>query len=166
MIFRVDDQVGNGARRQSFQPYPTSTTPPCGGVGWASSPSVPLGTTWLRRDAYRLGVTSGRAETGARRIGKGAAAKSAIVADQLGSVRDVGSGEPVTLLVQVTEAFSSPVQLTAASLALADLIIQQRGWSVCRRGHRRAGVMDRPSTTAGTFRSKPIFPRGISGLAK
>jgi hypothetical protein len=74
MIFRVDDQVGNGARRQSFQPYPTSTTPPCGGVGWASSPSVPLGTTWLRRDACRLGVTSGRAETGARRIGKGATA--------------------------------------------------------------------------------------------
>jgi hypothetical protein len=74
MIFRVDDQVGNGARRQSFQPYPTSTTPPCGGVGWASSPSVPLGTTWLRRDACRLGVTSGGAGTGARRIGKGAAA--------------------------------------------------------------------------------------------
>jgi hypothetical protein len=62
----------------------------------------------------------------------------------LGSVRDVGAGEPSTVLVQVTEAFdnltsltvalqtsttenfASPVQLTAGTIALADLTVGRK----------------------------------------
>jgi hypothetical protein len=62
----------------------------------------------------------------------------------LGSVRDIGAGEPSAVLVQVTEAFdnltslgvtlqtsttenfASPVQLTAGTIALADLTVGRK----------------------------------------
>lgn len=70
-----------------------------------------------------------------------ASTASTDIIDLGSSPRDVGSGEPVTVLVQVTEAFNnltsvtvalqtaaaenfaSPVQLTAATLALASLTV-------------------------------------------
>jgi hypothetical protein len=73
-----------------------------------------------------------------------ATAASTDVIDLGSSPRDVGSGEPVTVLVQVTEtfnnltsltatlqtssteAFSVPVQLTAATVALADLTVGRK----------------------------------------